>query len=172
MSRKTHDWLLSTEWQHCCVLSPNSRGAPMLFEAANFLPTKLHRPWIQSCIAPFSFQAYLFFLLFGTISERPGRVNYLCLPVPKVFPLSVIYLTFPPINRGWCTTNGFNNMVCIRHVCRRLYPLDFHPGDIIHVKVLGQSMIILGSMQRCNDIFEKRSSLYSDRVRLPMINEL
>ncbi|TFK35043.1 cytochrome P450 [Crucibulum laeve] len=45
-------------------------------------------------------------------------------------------------------------------------------GDIIHINVLGQPIIILGSLKRTSDIFDKRSSSYSDRVRMPMINEL
>lgn len=45
-------------------------------------------------------------------------------------------------------------------------------GDILHFKVLGTSFIILGSLKRTNDLFEKRSSNYSDRIRMPMIIEL
>ncbi|KAL0958977.1 hypothetical protein HGRIS_014290 [Hohenbuehelia grisea] len=45
-------------------------------------------------------------------------------------------------------------------------------GDIVHVDVLGQPIIILGSKKRAFDLFEKRSSIYSDRARLPMLNEL
>ncbi|KDQ59105.1 hypothetical protein JAAARDRAFT_33833 [Jaapia argillacea MUCL 33604] len=45
-------------------------------------------------------------------------------------------------------------------------------GDIVSINVFGQTIIILGSLQATNDLFEKRSSIYSDRVRLPMIMEL
>ncbi|KAJ8501721.1 hypothetical protein ONZ45_g12057 [Pleurotus djamor] len=45
-------------------------------------------------------------------------------------------------------------------------------GDIVHINVLGQPIVILGSKRRTFDLFEKRSSKYSDRVRLPMLNEL
>uniref|UniRef100_A0A8H7Y934 O-methylsterigmatocystin oxidoreductase n=1 Tax=Psilocybe cubensis TaxID=181762 RepID=A0A8H7Y934_PSICU len=45
-------------------------------------------------------------------------------------------------------------------------------GDMIYVEVLGQSLLILGSLQRANDLLDKRSSNYSDRMRMPMILEL
>lgn len=40
----------------------------------------------------------------------------------------------------------------------------------MYVEALGNKIIILGSAQRTNDIFEKRSALYSDRVQLPMLD--
>ncbi|KAF8874410.1 putative CyP450 monooxygenase [Infundibulicybe gibba] len=45
-------------------------------------------------------------------------------------------------------------------------------GDIIHINVLGHPIILLGSVTRTSDLFEKRSSIYSDRVRMPMLNDL
>ncbi|KAF8655202.1 hypothetical protein AX16_003234 [Volvariella volvacea WC 439] len=45
-------------------------------------------------------------------------------------------------------------------------------GDIVSIEVLGQPIILLGSLKRTSDLFDKRSSIYSDRVRMPMINEL
>ncbi|KAF8512830.1 cytochrome P450 [Hysterangium stoloniferum] len=48
-----------------------------------------------------------------------------------------------------------------------LYP--FHPGDIIHVEGLGTHIIYLNSSAAAWDLFEKRSSLYSDRLEFPMM---
>ncbi|KAJ7498244.1 cytochrome P450 [Mycena galericulata] len=45
-------------------------------------------------------------------------------------------------------------------------------SDIIHVNVAGTSIVVLSSMKAIREVFDKRSSLYSDRPRLPMLNEL
>ncbi|KAJ7241641.1 cytochrome P450 [Mycena rebaudengoi] len=45
-------------------------------------------------------------------------------------------------------------------------------SDIIHLNVAGTSIVVLSSVEAIRDLFDKRSSLYSDRARLPMINEL
>ena len=43
---------------------------------------------------------------------------------------------------------------------------------MVYFNVLGQPFLILGSLQRTTDLFEKRSLNYSDRMRLPMMVEL
>ncbi|KAF8868343.1 cytochrome P450 [Infundibulicybe gibba] len=45
-------------------------------------------------------------------------------------------------------------------------------GDFMHINVMGQPIIILGSLKRVNDILEKRSAIYSSRPRMPMVVEL
>ncbi|KAF9562039.1 cytochrome P450 [Agrocybe pediades] len=45
-------------------------------------------------------------------------------------------------------------------------------GDMVYYEVLGQPILILGSLNRVNDILEKRSYNYSDRVQMPMVVEL
>ncbi|KAJ7155817.1 cytochrome P450 [Mycena filopes] len=45
-------------------------------------------------------------------------------------------------------------------------------SDVIHLNVAGASLIVLSSMEAVKDLFEKRSSLYSDRPRAPMLKEL
>ncbi|KDQ54011.1 hypothetical protein JAAARDRAFT_113130, partial [Jaapia argillacea MUCL 33604] len=45
-------------------------------------------------------------------------------------------------------------------------------GDVVSLQVLGKTMILLGSAEAVSEVLEKRSSIYSDRVRLPMIIEL
>ncbi|KDQ59104.1 hypothetical protein JAAARDRAFT_33832 [Jaapia argillacea MUCL 33604] len=45
-------------------------------------------------------------------------------------------------------------------------------GDIVSVNVFGKTFIILGSSRTTNDLLEKRSAIYSDRVRFPMLVEL
>jgi cytochrome P450 len=43
---------------------------------------------------------------------------------------------------------------------------------MIYFNVLGQHFLILSSFERTSDLLEKRSSNYSDRMRLPMLCEL
>ncbi|KAF9447117.1 hypothetical protein P691DRAFT_141776 [Macrolepiota fuliginosa MF-IS2] len=43
---------------------------------------------------------------------------------------------------------------------------------MIYFEVLGQPFLVLGGVKRAHDLFEKRSSNYSDRPRLPMVNEM
>ncbi|KAF7336122.1 Cytochrome P450 [Mycena venus] len=45
-------------------------------------------------------------------------------------------------------------------------------SDIIHLDAAGTSIVVLSSMEAIRDIFEQRSSLYSGRLRLPMLVEL
>ncbi|QRW23829.1 cytochrome P450 family protein [Rhizoctonia solani] len=44
-------------------------------------------------------------------------------------------------------------------------------SDIIYLKLLGHSTIILNSAQAASDLFEKRSSKYSDRINSPMATD-
>ena len=43
---------------------------------------------------------------------------------------------------------------------------------MIYLNVLGQHIVILSSLEVINDLFEKRSSNYSDRKQTTMLNEL
>ncbi|KAF9002580.1 cytochrome P450 [Cyathus striatus] len=77
-------------------------------------------------------------------------------PGPKGYPFIGNLLNFPTykpwlVYAEWC--KKFNS-------------------DIIYFEVLGQPFIVLNTLKRTNDIFEKRSSNYSDRVRMPMVMEL
>jgi hypothetical protein len=49
--------------------------------------------------------------------------------------------------------------------------LDYE-GDIVYFEAMGQPFLILGSLQRTTDLFDKRSTKYSDRPRFPMLVEL
>ncbi|KAF9054723.1 cytochrome P450 [Panaeolus papilionaceus] len=73
-------------------------------------------------------------------------------PGPKGYPIIGSLLSMPIakpclVYHDWCKTYG----------------------DIVYFEVLGQPFLILGTIERVADIFEKRSSNYSDRMRLPMI---
>ncbi|TFK37580.1 cytochrome P450 [Crucibulum laeve] len=45
-------------------------------------------------------------------------------------------------------------------------------GDVVHVNVLGQPMIILNSLRSVRDLLDKRGSIYSDRPRFVLLSEL
>ena len=44
-------------------------------------------------------------------------------------------------------------------------------GDLVHVKVFGHSIVFVNSTDVACDLFEKRSSLYSDRLGSHTVNE-
>ena len=73
--------------------------------------------------------------------------------------------------------NGVRPMVNIHDRRRPLcYEYDLITenflGDIIYFNILGQHFIILSDLKTTTDLFEKRSSNYSDRMRMPMVVEL
>ncbi|KAF8153982.1 cytochrome P450 [Crassisporium funariophilum] len=45
-------------------------------------------------------------------------------------------------------------------------------GDVVHIKIFGQSMIILNTLQAARDLLDKKSSIYSDRPRFVLLAEL
>ncbi|KAI5121810.1 hypothetical protein M0805_009802 [Coniferiporia weirii] len=45
-------------------------------------------------------------------------------------------------------------------------------GDIVRVNILGRDIIFLNTAKVANDLFDKKSAIYSDRPRLPLLNEL
>ncbi|KAJ7065516.1 cytochrome P450 [Mycena amicta] len=47
-----------------------------------------------------------------------------------------------------------------------------YKSDIIHLDVAGTSIIVLHSVEAIRQLFDRRSSIYSDRARFPMLVEL
>ncbi|KIJ26837.1 hypothetical protein M422DRAFT_785117 [Sphaerobolus stellatus SS14] len=45
-------------------------------------------------------------------------------------------------------------------------------GDMVYYRVFGQGILALGSVKRCHDLFDKRSSIYSSRPENIMLNKL
>ncbi|KAF5354009.1 hypothetical protein D9756_007056 [Leucocoprinus leucothites] len=94
--------------------------------------------------------------LYGRLRERRDNPNGLPLPPgPKGYPIIDNLLDFPTY-KPWLVYDKWSKTY----------------GDIVYFKVLGQPFIILGSVQRTYDLFERRSSNYSDRNRMPMLREL
>ena len=119
-------------------------------------------------------------ILFRQLNKgRKSNPNGLPLPPgPKGYPL-IGNLFDIPIHKPWlvydewCKTYGkpFHDQLELasRHRCHLMEgPL----GDIVYFNVLGKHFLVLGSLERTSDLFDKRSSNYSDRMRLPMLGEL
>ncbi|KAF8506214.1 cytochrome P450 [Gautieria morchelliformis] len=45
-------------------------------------------------------------------------------------------------------------------------------GDLVYIKIFRQPIVIVNSLAVAHDLFEKRSSVYSDRFEFPMVNDL
>jgi hypothetical protein len=45
---------------------------------------------------------------------------------------------------------------------------SFVIGDVMHLQVLGKSMIVLDTLQAAVDLLDKKGSIYSDRPPLPL----
>lgn len=45
-------------------------------------------------------------------------------------------------------------------------------GDVMHISLLGQHVVILNSVKAVTDLFERRSALYSSRPQSTMASEL
>lgn len=66
--------------------------------------------------------------------------------------------------------SGQSNMV--QFVSGILCIILCYTGDIIHVQVLRQHIVVLNSLQTARDLLEKRSSVYSDRPRFVLLSEM
>ncbi|OCH92626.1 CyP450 monooxygenase [Obba rivulosa] len=108
-------------------------------------------PLLSSLLAPWL--AILAFFLWKRYRKSVGPYRQLPLPPgPKPWPLIGNALDVPS-TFPWKTYAQW----------RQKY------GDIVHIRVLRQPMIILNSMKAVTDLMEKRSSNYSDRLQTEMV---
>lgn len=105
---------------------------------------------------------------------QEGKRNPLRLPNPPgPRPLPIIGNALDvPSGKQWVTYDQWSKQYGIFIPLPHLNMLTDGTGDITSFTVFGQTIVILGSWQRCLDLFEKRSSIYSDRPRLIMLHEL
>ncbi|PIL24686.1 cytochrome P450 [Ganoderma sinense ZZ0214-1] len=73
-------------------------------------------------------------------------------PGPKPLPIIDNMLDWPT-NRQW---------VVFRDMCAQY-------GDILHLKILGQHIVVLGSPEAISELLEKRSANTSDRPQVPLM---
>lgn len=45
-------------------------------------------------------------------------------------------------------------------------------GDVVHLNVLGQHIVILDSVEATKELLDRRSAIYSDRPHMPMVIDL
>ncbi|KAJ7616483.1 cytochrome P450 [Roridomyces roridus] len=93
--------------------------------------------------------------LLHTIHTRRKRSKLLLPPGPKKLPLIGNLLDVPQL--PW---EGYAK-----------WSKEFN-SDIIHLDVLGTSIVVLSSTEAVGDLFKKRGSLYSHRPHAVMLNEL
>jgi hypothetical protein len=116
-------------------------------------------------------------MLFRQLQKGRNNLNVLPLPPgPKGYPL-IGNLFNMPVDKAWLVYDEWfktygrhfmTNGVFLPNTGLQVDVL----GDMIYLNVLGQHFLILGSLQRITDLLEKRSSNYSDRMRMPMAVEL
>lgn len=66
-------------------------------------------------------------------------------------------------------------MVCIHQLTASVSTLMLlrrRAGDVMHIQVLGQHIVIIDSMEAAHDLYESRSAIYSSRPNTPMLYEL
>ncbi|KAJ7658428.1 cytochrome P450 [Mycena rosella] len=97
----------------------------------------------------------LIILFYGTRWKR-NRSRLPLPPGPKKLPLIGNLLDLPS-ERQWEAYHKWSKE---------------YNSDIIHIDAAGTSIVVLSSMEAVRDLFDRRSSLYSDRVSLPMLVEL
>ncbi|KAF9443998.1 cytochrome P450 [Macrolepiota fuliginosa MF-IS2] len=87
------------------------------------------------------------------VASRRRRLLYP--PGPKGYPL-IGNLLHLPLKHAWLVYDEWF----------KIY------GDMVYLEVFGQSFLVLGTPERAQDLFEKRSAIYSDRPEFVMLNEM
>ncbi|RXW19972.1 hypothetical protein EST38_g5879 [Candolleomyces aberdarensis] len=106
--------------------------------------------------ADIAFGLVAFPLLYYGLLKRRKRSNLLLPPGPKGAPL-VGNLFQLPKEEGWKKYHEW---------CKE------YNTDILYLNLAGTDFIVLDTSKGATDLLETRSSIYSDRPRMPMVNEL
>ena len=92
-------------------------------------------------------------------------------PGPKPLPIVANMFDWPKTNqwivfRDMCAQYG--ECVQFNKLCDQCVFI-FFTGDIVHLKILGQHMAVLGSPEAIFELLEKRSANTSDRQQVPLM---
>ncbi|KAJ8695766.1 hypothetical protein PTI98_005695 [Pleurotus ostreatus] len=94
--------------------------------------------------------------LYSQRHTRSGQLNLPLPPGPKKLPI-IGNLLDAPSEFQWIQYHEWSKQ---------------YNSDIIHLNVAGSSIVVIDTAEAANDLFDKRSSIYSSRPRFIMLNEL
>ncbi|KAJ7181541.1 cytochrome P450 [Mycena crocata] len=100
--------------------------------------------------------AAIIFLFYGIYKTAASRSKLPLPPGPRKLPIVGNFFDLPP------TFQWERFMQWSRQ----------YKSDILHLNLAGTSVIVLSSLEATGALLEKRSSIYSDRLQSPMINDL
>jgi hypothetical protein len=94
-------------------------------------------------------------------------------PGPRGWPLIGNIRDIPQI-KPWLTFAEWGKKYgeCVKSPNSRYISAPCRTGDISHVEVLGQHIIVVNSVKSAMDMLDKKGAVYSDRPVLPMGGEL
>ncbi|TEB33469.1 O-methylsterigmatocystin oxidoreductase [Coprinellus micaceus] len=79
------------------------------------------------------------------------------------------YLPLPPGPKGYPILGNFFD-IPTTHIEHGYSQLLNRYGDMVYLEAFGAKILVLGSTKRTTDLFEKRSSIHSDRPEIPMFS--
>lgn len=124
---------------------------------------------IISSFTSASLALYILLLVFRILRVRCSR--YLPLPPgPKPLPILGNALDVP-LSKQWLVFQRWAEEY--GKYSRALRESRCHPailGDIMYLNLLGQSVIVLNTAQATYDLLDKRSAIYSDRIKSSVVS--
>ena len=93
-------------------------------------------------------------------------------PGPKRLPIIGNILNFPSGGKDWLTFDAWFKQYGLSTALHSEHGLMHFSGDMISFELLGQEFLVLGSTKRTNELFGKRSTVYSGRQIPPFVNDV
>ena len=103
--------------------------------------------------------------------SRHGKAALPLPPGPKGLPL--IGNAFDiPLSRQWETFQSWAQAYGTFVSAIDIFIMRIHSmstGDVVYLSLLGQSVVVLNSVQATSDLLDRRSGIYSDRFRSTVV---